>query len=177
MKKDFMKAMFLMLCAVFTFTFTACSDDDDPADDAATQVAGAYTGTLNVYMEASGDEPVATDTKTITLAKNTENSVNLTIQNFTLAVMGMDVNLGNVLISNCALAGSNGAYSFSGSTELKGVEVPLTETQSATIDCTVNFRNATVDGKTLTLPLTVDDVVLNSLPLNLGITVNFTGTK
>ena len=95
MKKDFMKAMFLMLCAVFAFTFTACSDDDDPVDDAATQVAGAYTGELNVYMTATGDEPIATDTKTITLSKKTENTVDLVINNFTLTVFTLPVELGN----------------------------------------------------------------------------------
>ena len=174
MKKDFMKAMFLMLCAVFAFTFTACSDDDDPVDDAATQVAGAYTGELNVYMTATGDEPIATDTKTITLSKKSENTVDLVINNFTLTVFTLPVELGNVTIPNCTLSGADGNYSFSGEVSLSNITVPIV----GQADCKVQFTNAQVSGNTLALPLVIEVYQPGTTEdLGLGITANFTGTK
>ena len=174
MKKDFLKTMLFMLCALCAFSFTACSDDD-PAD-AASQVAGAYSGTLEVFMEASGDKPIATDTKTITLSKSTENSVNLVIQNFSLAVMGMDVNLGNVTISNCALTESGNGYSVAGTTTLNNVQVPVAGT-SMSANCTVTLNNAKVVGNTLDMPLAIDVVVPTMGNMNLDVTADFTGTK
>lgn len=174
MKKDFLKTMLFMLCAVCAFSFTACSDDD-PAD-AASQVAGAYTGTLNVYMEASGDEPIATDTKTITLSKSTENSVNLVINNFTIEVFNLPVNLGNVTISNCALTESGDGYMVAGTTTLNNVQVPVGGSQ-VSANCTVTLDNAKVVGNTLDMPLAIDVVVPKLGNMNLDVTADFTGTK
>lgn len=178
MKKDFMKAMFLMLCAVFAFTFTACSDDDDPAD-AATRVAGSYNGALEVFV---GGTSAANESKTITLVKNTENSVDLVISNFSITVsfagQSIPVNMGNVTIANCALTGSGDNYTFAGSISIPDVAVSFMGAP-VQADCDVSFTNATVNGNTLTLPLTVDAKMGNtSISEALGgITVNFTGTK
>ena len=172
MKKDFLKTMLFMLCALCAFSFTACSDDD-PAD-AASQVAGAYSGTLEVFMEASGDKPLVTDSKTISLSKVTNTSVNLQIQNFSLTVLGMTVDLGTVTISNCVLTESGNGYAFSGSVELKEKEFPAV----GKADCKVDIANATVVGNTLTLPLVITVYQLGTTTeIPLGITANFTGTK
>lgn len=178
MKKDFMKAMFLMLCAVFAFTFTACSDDDDPAD-AATRVAGSYNGTLEVFV---GGTSAANESKTITLVKNTENSVDLVISNFSITVEfaneSIPVNMGNVTIANCVLTGSGDNYTFAGSISIPDVAVSFMGVP-VTADCDVSFTNATVNGDNLILPLTVDAKMgETSISEALGgITVNFTGTK
>lgn len=175
MKKDFLKTMLFMLCALCAFSFTACSDDDPV--DAASQVAGAYSGTLEVFMEASGDKPIATDTKTITLSKSTENSVNLVINNFTINVSTITVDLGNVTISNCALTESGDGYSVAGTITLNDVQVPITSSLVAAANCTVTLNNARVVGNTFDMPLTIDVVVPTMGNLNLDVTADFTGTK
>lgn len=182
MKKDFMKVMFLMLCAVFAFTFTACSDDDDPVDDAATQVAGSYSGTLEVFIGAMGTDPVAEDSKTINVVKNTANSIDLVISNFSISIPAFQasVDLGTVTISNCALTGSDGNYSFAGSIRIEDVVVPFLGNSMQTDYCEVTFTNATINGNTMTLPLTVNAVLPNGSSISeqlQGITVDFTGTK
>ena len=173
MKKDFMKAMFLMLCAVFAFTFTACSDDDDPVDDAATQVAGSYSGTLDVTM--LGNPLIEDEQKTIVLAKNTENSINLSIANFSLDITGLGtVNLGDVTISNCTLTPSGEGHAFSGTVHLTNLTLPGVGQG----DCDVNIENATVIGNTVTLPLGIDVFMPGTTTeLPLDIKANFTGTK
>lgn len=177
MKKDFMKAMFLMLCAVFAFTFTACSDDDDPVDDAATQVAGSYSGNLEVFM---GGQSLTTAQKTISLTRKSATTVDLTINNFTLEITGLgSVNLGNVTIQNCTLTENGNGYAIGGTITLEGVDVPITEQMTLSANCTVTLNGATVDGTTFNMPLTIEVVVpdMGEEPLDLGITATFTGTK
>ena len=178
MKKDFLKTMLFMLCALCAFSFTACSDDD-PATDAATKVAGSYSGNLEVFV---GGTSAANESKTITLAKNTENSIDLVISNFSITVdflnQQIPVNMGNVTISNCVLSGSGDNYTFTGSITIPDVNVSFMGAP-VQADCTVSFTNATVNGNTLTLPLTVDAKMgETSISEALGgITVDFTGTK
>ena len=176
MKKDFLKTMLFMLCALCAFSFTACSDDD-PAD-AASQVAGAYTGDLEVFM---GGQPLTTAEKTITLTKKTATTVDIVINNFTIDVtlgeLTSTVNLGNVTISNCALTETANGYTFAGNVRIPNVKVPIGTMEMTTDYCDVTFTNATINGNTLTLPLSVG-VTLDGKPLeNLAITVDFTGTK
>ena len=60
MKKDFLKSMLFMLCAVFTFN--ACSDDDD---DKGGQFVGGFSKDVPVVY-ANGE--AASDAKTLTLS-------------------------------------------------------------------------------------------------------------
>lgn len=176
MKKDFLKTMLFMLCALCAFSFTACSDDD-PAD-AASQVAGAYSGTLEAFLNGAS---VAETQKTITLAKNTATSVDIVINNFTidvtLAGLTSTVNLGNVTISNCALTETANGYTFAGNVRIPNVKVPIGTMEMTTDYCDVTFTNATINGNTLTLPLSVGVTLNGNLLENLAITVDFTGTK
>ena len=177
MKKDFLKTMLFMLCALCAFSFTACSDDDDPAD-AASKVAGAYTGDLEVFM---GGQSLTTAEKTITLTKKTATTVDIVINNFTIDVtlgeLTSTVNLGNVTISNCALTETANGYTFAGNVRIPNVKVPIGTMEMTTHYCDVTFTNATINGNTLTLPLSVGVTLKGNLLENLAITVDFTGTK
>lgn len=176
MKKDFLKTMLFMLCALCAFSFTACSDDD-PAD-AASQVAGAYTGDLEVFM---GGQPLTTAEKTITLTKKTATTVDIVINNFTLTIAGLgSVDLGNVTIPSCALTESGNGYNVAGTITLTDVEVPVQGvSQPLVVDCTVTLNGATADGTTFNMPLTIG-VMMGDTDFGKlvgGISATFTGTK
>lgn len=176
MKKDLMKTMLLMLCAMFAFTFTACSDDDDPAD-AATQVAGSYSGNLEVFM---GGESLTTAQKTISLTRKTATTVDLVINNFTLDIPNIgSVDLGKVTI-DCSLTESGNGYMVAGTILLPNVTVPVENSEEPlVVDCTVTLNGATVNGTTFNMPLTIG-VMYGEVDFGTlvgGITATFTGTK
>ena len=176
MKKYLKFPLYVALSAMVGMNVTACSDDD-PAD-AASQVAGAYTGDLEVFM---GGQPLTTAEKTITLTKKTATTVDIVINNFTLTIAGLgSVDLGNVTIPSCALTESGNGYNVAGTITLTDVEVPVQgASQPLVVDCTVTLNGATADGITFNMPLTIG-VMMGDTDFGKlvgGISATFTGTK
>lgn len=158
MKKDFLKTMLWMLCAVFTLS--ACSDDDGdkgpgtviPID---TDLAGEYKGALNVEM--AGQELAKDLPKNITLSKAGDEAINLLLADFKLDAL----ELGDIKLENLALTPKGGnVYTFSGS-------------QKTTLP-TVGECDITATGECGNAEVSVDlNIVWNNIP----ITVSYKGKK
>lgn len=164
--------LFAMLISSMSL-FTACSDDDD--DTASSEmVAGTYNGTLVAILEG---KEVANEAKSLSLAKNGDDAIDVVIKDFKLNVSLDGVNiipvsLGDLKVEKCMLTQKDGKYTFNGSKELKDIQVlPIGETPMS-VDCNVNIVNATVEGNKLSLPIVVG--VRNGL---LTVNVQYTGTK
>lgn len=165
--------LFAMLISSMSL-FTACSDDDD--DTASSEmVAGTYNGTLVATL--AGNE-VANESKSLSLVKNGDDAIDVVIKDFKLNVSldgGVNiipVSLGDLKVEKCTLTQKDGKYTFSGSKELKDIEVPLGPGDPTPVDCTVNIVNATVEGNNLNLPIVVG--VMGGV---LTVNVQYTGTK
>lgn len=101
--------MFAVLCTVSLFT--SCSDDDEPTVTVPgnVDVAGTYTGTLDVKLVSAGIEtPLpAVNSQLVSVIKSGENTVDLKITNFSFG----DLKLGNIELNGCQLTdGGNGKY-------------------------------------------------------------------
>lgn len=168
--------LFAMLISSMSL-FTACSDDDD--DTASSEmVAGTYNG--NLVVKLAGQE-VANESKSLSLVKNGDDAVDVVIKDFILNVTigqgSIPVSLGDLKVEKCALTQKDGKYTFSGATELKGIKVPITATSELPVDCTVDITGATVDGKSLSLPITVGVSMSGSASQLMSVNVQYTGVK
>jgi len=169
--------MFAMLIGSMSL-FTACGDDDDDDTTPSGIVAGTYSGTLVASIEG---EVVANEAKSLSLEKNGDNAVDVVIKDFTLnVVLGnsdpIPVNLGDLKVEKCTLTQKDGKTTFSGTKELKGIQVPLSPELNIPADCEVDIVNATVNGKNLSLPI---DVAVSAMDVEnlLSVKVQYTGTK
>lgn len=179
-KKKVMKRISFFLFAMLISSmslFTSCGDDDDDDTTASGMVAGTYDGTLVVSLEG---QQVGNESKSLALVKNGDNAVDVVIKNFKLNVnLGEDavipVSLGDLKVERCLLTQKDGKYTFNGATELKGIEVPLAPGMNLPVDCKVNIKDATVNGKSLNLPIVVG-VSLNDNE-HMDVDVQYTGTK
>lgn len=168
--------LFAMLIGSMSF-LTACGDDDDNDDTpvASEKVAGTYKGTLVVKL---GDQEVANEPKSLSLVKNGDNAVDVVIKDFILNVsMGeasIPVSLGDLKVKECALTQKDGKYTFSGATELKGIEVPI-GAASMSVDCAIDITAATVEGKNLNLPIVVEVSMAGTKLMDVN--VQYTGVK
>lgn len=80
--------LFAMLISSMSL-FTACSDDDD--DTASSEVvAGTYNGTLVAILEG---KEVANEAKSLSLAKNGDDAIDVVIKDFKLNVSLDGVNI------------------------------------------------------------------------------------
>lgn len=166
--------LFAMLISSMSL-FTSCGDDDDDDTTASGMVAGTYDGTLVVSLEG---QQVGNESKSLALVKNGDNAVDVVIKNFKLNVnleedAVIPVSLGDLKVERCLLTQKDGKYTFNGATELKGIEVPLAP--GMPVDCKVNIKDATVNGKSLNLPIVVG-VSSNDTEL-MDVDVQYTGTK
>ena len=85
------------------------------------------------------------------------------------------MSLGDLKVERCLLTQKDGKYTFNGATELKGIEVPLAPGMNLPVDCKVNIKDATVNGKSLNLPIVVG-VSSNGNEL-MDVDVQYIGTK
>lgn len=183
MRKKFLFYAFAAMVAMGAVAvLPSCSSDDDPETPetiktASDAVAGNYDGKLVVTL---GGTEVANDAKTIKLDKDGDNSIDVEIDNFSLNVklgtVTIPVNLGDLEVDNCALKAIDGGYTFSGSTRLNQIEVPLAPGTSMKADCDVKIEGATVKGSALSMPIVVDVYVAGSTT-PLVVNVQFDGTK
>lgn len=160
MKKSLFYYVLAMLCMVGLFT--SCSNDDDAAVSAANEVVGEYSGKLDVVISMGGmDVPAGTiDSQTITVTKAGDNSINLSITNFTF----QNIPLGNIELKDCALTANGDKYNFTGTTNLDN------QMLTADIAATGSFSNGT-----LTLDLDIDAVLGGTM--NQTVKVTYSGTK
>lgn len=169
--------MFAMLIGLMSL-FTACGDDDDDDTTPSGIVAGTYSGTLVAIID---EEVVANEAKSLSLEKNGDNAVDVVIREFTLNVVLGDndpipVNLGDLKVERCSLTQKDGQTTFSGTKKLEGIQVPLSSDLIIPADCKVDIVNATVNGKSLSLPI---EVAVSAMEVEnlLSVKVQYTGTK
>lgn len=85
------KNLLFLLMAVFALSFTACSDDDDNKS-LAEELAGTYTGTIDIYsVNESGEQGSqigeTLENQNIYTAAMGENGLQLELKNFKFAVL------------------------------------------------------------------------------------------
>ena len=115
------------------------------------------------------------------MEKGVDNAVDVVIKDFTLNVILGDndpipVNLGDLRVEKCSLTQKDGKTTFSGTKDLKGIQVPLSPELNLPADCKVDIVNATVNGKNLSLPI---EVAVSAMEVEnlLSVKVQYTGTK
>lgn len=140
MKKNLL-FLFTLICSMGLFT--ACSDDDDVKYPIDTEIAGTYKGTLDVTLDKLN---IGTGIpKNVYIANAGNSSINMELKDFTF--MGID--LGTILISNCAVTQSGTTYAFTGTQT-------LTSLPEAIGQCPVTVNGTVADGKTtINLDITV----------------------
>lgn len=127
MKKNLFYYLFAVVCSVCVFT--ACSDDDELSFPIDEEIAGTYKGTLDITLD---EIPVGQDLpKNIIISKASNTSINLELKDFTFQGM----NLGTILIADCALTQNGSAYAFTGSQDLNLTGIG---------DCQVTVDNSTI---------------------------------
>jgi len=167
--------LFAMLIGSMSFLMSCSDDDDDDTTVASEKVAGTYNGNLVVKLEG---QEVANEAKSLSLVKNGDNAVDVVIKDFVLNVSiggtSIPVSLGDLKVTKCALTQKDGKSTFSGTTELKEIEVPI-GTASMSVDCAIDITNATVDGKNLNLPIVVEVSMAGTKLMDVN--VQYTGVK
>lgn len=133
MKKIFL-FLFALICSMSLFT--ACSNDDDVKYPIDVEVAGTYKGTLDVTLDKLNIGTGIPKNVSITDAGN--NSINMELKDFTF----MGIELGTILISNCAVTQSGSTYAFTGTQT-------LTSLPEAIGQCPVTVNGTVVDGKAI----------------------------
>lgn len=167
MKKNLFFYLFAVLCTVSLFT--SCSDDDEPTVTVPgnVDVAGDYTGTLDVKLVSAGIEtPAGTvPSQLVSVIKSGENTVDLKITNFSFSGMP----LGDVELNGCQLTdGGNGKYTFTAtesSMELAGVLVADVK------------ANGTFANETLAIDLDINNIKLAGNPVPYTVKAVYEGTK
>lgn len=167
MKKNLFFYLFAVLCTVSLFT--SCSDDDEPTVTVPgnVDVAGDYTGTLDVKLVSAGIEtPAGTvPSQLVSVIKSGENTVDLKITNFSFSGMP----LGDVELNGCQLTdGGNGKYTFTAtesSMELAGVLVADVK------------ANGTFANETLAIDLDINNIKLAGNPVTYTVKAVYEGTK
>ena len=165
------KKFIYLLAVVFSlgFTFTSCGDDDDdkPTDYAA-QIAGTYTGTLNVDLGDGGEN---IPNQPIKIERTGDNKAKLVIENFTFPGVGP---VGTIDVDNIPTSESNGTVKLGDTSK----NVSLAN-NAMTAD--VAIKSSSVKDKTLTLTINVTNIkeAESGDPMpGLGtIIVKFTGAK
>lgn len=167
MKKNLFFYLFAVLCTVSLFT--SCSDDDEPTVTVPgnVDVAGDYTGTLDVKLVSAGIEtPAGTvPSQLVSVIKSGENTVDLKITNFSFSGMP----LGDVELNGCQLTdGGNGKYTFTAtesSMELAGVLVADVK------------ANGTFANETLAIDLDINNIKLAGNAVPYTVKAVYEGTK
>lgn len=167
--------LFAMLIGSMSFLMSCSDDDDDDTTVASEKVAGTYNGNLVVKLEG---QEVANEPKSLSLVKNGDDAVDVVIKDFVLNVSiggtSIPVSLGDLKVAKCALTQKDGKSTFSGATELKGIEVPI-DAASMSVDCAIDITAATVDGKNLNLPIVVEVSMAGTKLMDVD--VQYTGVK
>lgn len=107
-----------------------------------TDVVGTYSGLLNVTMSGN---PIVTDVEKsirIELAENSEDAVNLVVENLTLNIGGtLNLDLGTIVVKDCAVTTSESTYTFKSESQKITVDNPLVG------ECDVEAEGTVTDGK------------------------------
>lgn len=128
-----------------------------PAD----KIVGTYDGLLNVSLFGSPvvtDEPKSID---ILLSETSEGAVNLRLEDLTLSIMGSEMSLGTIMLTDLAVTETEGVCSFK-------TDSAQTITVENLGECSVEVDGTVTDGKVST-NLTIKYSMLT-------VTVTFEGT-
>lgn len=127
--------IYLFMFAVIGMTatvFTSCSNEETinyPIDE---ELAGDYKGQLKVNVDGMD---LGVQTQKITVAKADDNSINLSLKNFSF----IGINIGDIELNNCVLVENGDNYTFTGSTSLS------TDLLKADVDATGTIGGDKVD--------------------------------
>lgn len=118
--------LFVLLLALVPAVFTACNDDDEPAD--ATEISGTYTGTLEATVMTTlcnfdGDYSVV-----ITSGSDSSASVKLPECSFVVPGTEMPLTIPSLTVSNGKVAKEGKEYTISCDAteiEVNGVKYPV----------------------------------------------------
>ncbi|MBQ7823944.1 MAG: PCMD domain-containing protein [Bacteroidaceae bacterium] len=113
--------LFAMLISSACF-FTSCSDDDKkpPVYPVDAEIAGIYKGTLDISMD--GISLGTGIVKHVTITKASDRSINLELKDFSF----LNMDLGTITLSDCALTKDGNSYLFTGQSPLNIPEYSLT---------------------------------------------------
>lgn len=158
MKKNLLY-LFALICSMTLFT--ACSDDDDnqttpePPVLATSEIAGSYSGSLDVSIAGESSGPITDVPVTVTAAED-GSTVTISLNYNLNGSLPLDISV------DCSTVATENQITMSGSTNvaLFGGELPTTVT-------------GTADGTNLNLNIAVDASAL----LGYNVDVVYTGTK
>ena len=134
--------LFALVCSMSLFT--ACSDDEGGDGDnlgkvISEEIVGNYSGDLDISVNGGESMPASL---TVSVAKNGENAVDLSITG--LSLMNGVIQVEDIKLSNCTLtAGSDNKYAFSQTVDemtlnatMMGGSLPITADVTASGDFT-----------------------------------------
>lgn len=150
--------LFALICAMGLFA--SCGDDDKVENLPIENLAGVYGGLLSVTI-GSGDEPDGVP-QNITLTKSGENTIKMELKDFKFGPL----EIGDIVIDNCAVTKKGDNYYFTG-------QQILDLTSKGLGKCPVKIVKGEVNGDKLILGLTVNTTVPTELTVNVG----FDGVK
>lgn len=91
-----MKNLILLVAAVFTLGFAACSDDDESI---AEQISGTYTGTIAVNQEDGTPMNDPLEDQKIYIVKSGDNVIDLELKDFKFGIISVgDLKVPNVRV-------------------------------------------------------------------------------
>jgi hypothetical protein len=158
------KKLIYLLMLVFTLglSFTACSDDDDDNSDAK-QIAGTYSGELNITGLTS--EPISNN---IVLSKVSDNTVKMSIASLDIPNIGT---ITGIAVNSVSITKSGSTYTLTSGTEDIKVNAALLggeKTAKVKVDGTVTSSGVMA----LSIVVTeIQDLTGMTLP------ITFAGTK
>ncbi|WP_163306225.1 calycin-like domain-containing protein [Dysgonomonas sp. 521] len=158
------KKLIYLLMLVFTLglSFTACSDDDDD-ESVAQQIAGTYSGELNITGLTS--EPISNN---IVLSKVNDNTVKMSVASLDIPNIGT---VTGIDVKSVSITKSGNTYTLTSKNEDIEVDVALLggkKTAKVKVDGTVSSNGA----MSLSIVVTeIQDLTGMTLP------ITFAGTK
>ena len=157
----------IIASAVAAFpVLTSCEENNNSESISVDDVTGTYNGELELAMEGMPGEPYATD---IVVDKVSENTVNLTINNF--QYMSFDV--GDVTLSGCTLIPADNSFSLEGSGNI-GFSIDFGSLGEIEVSADTRITSGTISPTLLSLEIDIDTELIGS-PISL--TATFNGTR
>lgn len=173
--------LFALFCSISLFS--ACSDDDDNGGDPNPPVEEGLSGVINnsivgnykaeLNVTVLGTSAGSTTTVVKVEASSVEDAISLSITDFKFSVGSLNLNVGDIDLSDCVLVEEEGTYTFTGQTTISEREVATGVMLSAD---PVIANGAFTTGTTTTMTLNLD-IAANLGGMDQDVTVTCTATK